>query len=331
MEDLDAAKLDDVKGWFQTYYGPANAVLAHRRRHGRQDREGKGRALFRRHPGRARPSRARASGSPSVPAASAGVMQDRVPQARIYKVWNVPQWGAADADYLTLAASVLSTGKSSRLYKRLVFDEQIATDVDASLELREIGGLFVIEAGVRPGVDPAKVERAPRRGAGALPRRRSDAGRARSGPRRSARADFIRGVERIGGFGGKSDVLAKGQVFAGPAGLLQGAARPCGRRHRGPGSRRRRALALGRRVHARGPAVPRLRHGGHGRRPLEAFPSRARRPRPSSPHSSAIRCRTASRSCSPSAARSRRCGSTCCSTRGTPPTSSRCPARPASR
>jgi zinc protease len=87
-------------------------------------------------------------------------MQDRVPQARIYKVWNVPQWGAADADYLTLAASVLSTGKSSRLYKRLVFDEQTATDVDASLDLRESGGLFSIEAGVRPGVDPAKVERA---------------------------------------------------------------------------------------------------------------------------------------------------------------------------
>jgi zinc protease len=126
----------------------------------------------------------------------------------------VPQWGSADADYLTLAASVLSTGKSSRLYKRLVFDEQIATDVDASLELREISGLFSIEAGVRPGVDPAKVERA------------VDEELARflaSGPtavelarvKTLARADFIRGVERIGGFGGKSDVLAKGQVFAG--------------------------------------------------------------------------------------------------------------------
>ena len=113
-----------------------------------------------------------------------GVMQDRVPQARLYKVWNVPEWGSADGDYLALAASVLSTGKSSRLYKRLVYDEQIATDVDASVDLREIGGLFAVEAGVRPGVDPAKVERAHRRGAGPLPRRRPDGGRARSAPRR---------------------------------------------------------------------------------------------------------------------------------------------------
>ena len=50
MEDLDAAKLDDVKGWFQTYYGPANAVLMHRGRRRREDDQGEGRALLRRHP-----------------------------------------------------------------------------------------------------------------------------------------------------------------------------------------------------------------------------------------------------------------------------------------
>jgi zinc protease len=109
---------------------------------------------------------------------------------------------------------VLSTGKSSRLYKRLVYREQSATDVDASLDAREIGGLFVIEAGVRPGTDPAKVERA------------LDEELARflaGGPtpvelqraKTLTRSGFIRGIERIGGFGGKSDVLAKGEVFAG--------------------------------------------------------------------------------------------------------------------
>ena len=60
-----------------------------------------------------------------------GVMQDRVPQARIYKVWNVPGWGTPEADYLNLLSDVLSSGKSSRLYKRLVYDDQIATDVSA--------------------------------------------------------------------------------------------------------------------------------------------------------------------------------------------------------
>ena len=213
MEDLDAAKLDDVKSWFQTYYGPANAVLAIAGDIDLKTAREKVERYFGDIPSGPPIARqgtwiAKRSGS------QRGTMQDRVPQTRIYKVWNVPQWGSADGDYLSLAASVLSTGKSSRLYKRLVFDEQIASDVNVSLDLREIGGLFSVEAGVRPGQDPAKVERA------------IDEELARflaGGPtavelqrvKTLARAGFIRGVERIGGFGGKSDVLAKGQVFAG--------------------------------------------------------------------------------------------------------------------
>ncbi len=213
MEDLDAAKLDDVKEWFQTHYGPANAVLVVAGDVDAKTAREKVEHYFGDIPSGPPTARqgvwiAKRTGS------QRGVMQDRVPQARLYQVWNVPQWGAADADYLTLAASVLSTGKSSRLYKRLVFDEQTATDVDASLDLREIGGLFSIEAGVRPGVDPAKVERAIQEelarflATGPTP---VELLRAKT----LARAGFIRGVERIGGFGGKSDVLAKGEVFAG--------------------------------------------------------------------------------------------------------------------
>ena len=213
MEDLDAAKLDDVKAWFQTYYGPANAVLVIAGDVDLKAAKEKVERYFGDIPSGPPVARqgvwiAKRTGS------QRGTMQDRVPQTRIYKVWNVPQWGSADGDYLSLAASVLSTGKSSRLYKRLVYDEQSASDVDASLELREIGGLFTIEAGVRPGTDPAKVERA------------IDEELARflaGGPtpvelqraKTQTRAGFIRGVERIGGFGGKSDVLAKGEVFAG--------------------------------------------------------------------------------------------------------------------
>ena len=213
MEDLDDAKLDDVKAWFQTYYGPANAVLVVAGDVDARTAKEKVERYFGDIP----------SGPPVArqevwiakrTGAQRGVMQDRVPQTRLYKVWNVPQWGSADGDYLTLAASVLSTGKSSRLYRRLVYDEQTATDVDASLDLREIGGLFIIEAGVRPGVDPVKVEQAldqelARLLAGGPTA--AELARAKS----LARAGFIRGVERIGGFGGKSDVLAKGAVFAG--------------------------------------------------------------------------------------------------------------------
>jgi zinc protease len=213
MEELDAAKLDDVKAWVQTYYGPANAVLTLAGDIDLATAKAKVEHYFGDIPSGPPVARqgewiAKRSGH------QRGEMQDRVPQARIYKVWNVPAWGSPEGDYLTLAASVLSTGKSSRLFKRLVFDEQIATDVDASVDLREIGGLFVVEAGVRPGTDPAKVERAIDEqltkflATGPSP---VELARAKT----LVRAGFIRGVERIGGFGGKSDVLAKGQVFAG--------------------------------------------------------------------------------------------------------------------
>jgi zinc protease len=217
MEDLDAAKLEDVKEWFGTYYGPANAVLVVAGDVDARTVKEKVERYF----GDIPPGPpvthqgtwvARRSGH------QRGTMQDRVPQTRLYRVWNVPEWGSADGDYLGLAALVLSTGKSSRLYKRLVYDEQIATDVDASLDLREIAGLFTIEAGVRPGVEPARVERAIAEelahflAAGPTP---AELRRAQT----QSRAGFIRGVERIGGFGGKSDVLARGEALAGRADL----------------------------------------------------------------------------------------------------------------
>src|SRR5207245_9758082 len=88
------------------------------------------------------------------------IMQDRVPQARIYKQWNIPQFGSADGDYLDLVTDVLAAGKTSRLYKRLVYDEQIATDVVAYVDLREIGGQLVIRATAKPAGDLARFERA---------------------------------------------------------------------------------------------------------------------------------------------------------------------------
>ncbi|HEX3235705.1 MAG TPA: pitrilysin family protein [Gemmatimonadales bacterium] len=219
MEDLDAAKLDDVKGWFQTYYGAANAVVAIAGDIDLKTAREKVERYFGDIPAGPPVARqdewiAKRTGS------QRGRMQDRVPQARLYKVWNVPSWSSADADYLNLAASVLSDGKSSRLYKRLVYEEQLATDVDASLDLREIGGLFTIQATARPGVELSRVERAVNQelarflAGGPTP---AELQRAKT----QFRAGFIRGIERIGGLGGKSDVLAQGEVFAGRADFYQ--------------------------------------------------------------------------------------------------------------
>jgi zinc protease len=213
MEDLDAAKLPDVKDWFASYYGAANAVVVVAGDIDVHTARQKVEQYFGDIP--AGPPVARQQAWIAKRTGSQrGVMQDRVPQARIYKVWNVPGWGTPEADYLTLLSDVLSSAKSSRLYKRLVYDDQTATDVSAYVNMREIGGLFVIEATARPGVELARVEKAVDEEV-----RRLLAG----GPtaaelsrvKTQYRAGFIRGVERIGGFGGKSDVLAQGEVFAG--------------------------------------------------------------------------------------------------------------------
>ncbi|HEX6203712.1 MAG TPA: insulinase family protein, partial [Thermoanaerobaculia bacterium] len=141
-------------------------------------------------------------------------VEDRVPQARLYMVWNAPGRNHTDVDHLDLVSDVLATGKSSRLYKRLVYDERIATNVNASVDDREIASLFSIEVTAAPGADLAKVEKAVEE---ELARLLADGPTAAEVERAVNRnvAGFVRGAERIGGFGGKSDILARCQVYAG--------------------------------------------------------------------------------------------------------------------
>jgi len=215
MEDLNAASVDDVKEWFRTYYGPNNAVIVLAGDITPDVARQKVEQYFGDIPATP-PIAKQATWIAGRTGAHRELMQDRVPQARIYKEWNIPEYGAADADYLDLVTDVLAAGKTSRLYKRLVYDEQIATDVSAYVDLREIGGQLVIRATAKPGGDLGRVEHA------------VDQELARfiqSGPTASelrrvktqSRANFIRGIERIGGFGGKSDVLARNEVFTGSA------------------------------------------------------------------------------------------------------------------
>ncbi len=213
MADLNAAKLEDVKEWFRTYYGAANAVLVIAGDVDPADVKARVEKYFGDIPPGPATVRqeewiAKRSGS------QRGFMYDRVPQARVYKVWNTPGWGTLEGEQLALIGNLLSTGKSSRLYKRLVYDEQIATTVNAYADLREIGGNFVIQATARPGVELARVERAVKEelarflAEGPTP---AELQRVKTG----FRAGFVRGIERIGGSGGKSDVLAQGEVYAG--------------------------------------------------------------------------------------------------------------------
>jgi zinc protease len=213
MDDLNAASLDDVKDWFKTYYGPANAVLVVAGDIDANTALEKVKKYFGDIP----------SGPPvahvqSWVAKRTGeqrqIAQDRVPQARIYKVWNMPQWGTPEFHYLNLLTRILASGKTSRLYKRLVYDDQIATNVNSYLDEREIASQFYIEATAKPGDDLKKVEAALDEELAKL---------LKSGPTEKELqrvktqyiAGFVRGIERIGGFGGKSDILAMNQVYGG--------------------------------------------------------------------------------------------------------------------
>ena len=209
--DLNAASLEDVKSWFKQYYGPSNAVLVLA-----GDIE----------PEAARDKVERYFGSiePGPPVTRQKrwiakmngehrqVMFDRVPQARVYKVWNVPPTGSPDVTRLQIAADLLAGSKTSPLYKTLVYDRQIATDVSAFVWDKEIGSQFIVSATARPGQDLAAVEAA----LDEQLQRFLDKGPAPAALERARTrfgASFVRGTESVGGLGGKADILAQGEIY----------------------------------------------------------------------------------------------------------------------
>ena len=162
MEDLDAASLDDVKAFFQTYYAPNNAVLSVV---GDVDTDAV-RASVERYFGAIPPN-------PSIPPlrdmslpSTLGreireVVEDRVPLPRIYVGFRAPVFGDHRLDALEVAGQILAGGKGSRLHRRLVRDERIAQDV-ALFALGFVGGASVAAgwATVRPGIAVDRVEAA---------------------------------------------------------------------------------------------------------------------------------------------------------------------------
>ena len=213
MEDLDAASLDDVKEWFKTYYGPNNAVLVLAGDIDLETAKVKAQKYF----GDIPPGPPLTKPSKWIGKRSEEkreIMLDNVPQTVIYKVWNTPPANTIEEVHLDLAASVFSDQKNSPLYKDLVYDQQVSTGVSAFYFGREISGLFYIAADVAPGVDPDVVEEA---------LDESIANYLKKGPdkdlleaeKTKTYAGYIRGLQRIGGFGGKSDILATCETYTG--------------------------------------------------------------------------------------------------------------------
>jgi predicted Zn-dependent peptidase len=131
-------------------------------------------------------------------------------------VWNVPQWGSKEMTLLDLATDVLSAGKTSRLYKKLVYEDQTASNAYAYIDPMEIAGNLYMGAMVKPGESAEKVEETMNAVLQEFLEKgptQDELDRVRS----NYFSNFLKGIERIGGFGGKSDILATNEVYGGSA------------------------------------------------------------------------------------------------------------------
>jgi predicted Zn-dependent peptidase len=163
-EDLEAASVDDVKKFFATWYDPANASMVVA---GDFD-PAAAKTIIEKNfggiPSQGKPTDPGAPGFSDQKTTLTSVVRETVPDnvelAKVTLAWQSPHHFAPGDAELDLLANVLGGGKSSRLYKALVYDQKIAQEVSARQESRVLGSDFVVDALVRPGVDPAKVEKA---------------------------------------------------------------------------------------------------------------------------------------------------------------------------
>ena len=218
IADLHAVQLDEVQAFFRRYYHPANASLAIA---GDIDPEAT-LALARDYFGEIEPGpRVDAIAADTVlPADVRIVLEDRVELPRLYISWLSPaMFAAGDAD-LDLASDLLANGKTSRLYRRLVFEERIATDVGAGQNSREIAGFLQITATAAPGHTLAELEHVILEEIERL---------AAEGPREDemergrvqVETQFVFRLQTVGGFGGKSDQLNAYNTFVGDPGYFE--------------------------------------------------------------------------------------------------------------
>ncbi|HSQ74245.1 MAG TPA: pitrilysin family protein, partial [Bacteroidota bacterium] len=205
MEDLTAASYGDVVDFFKQFYGPNNASLSiagdidpvHPR------------TLVEKWFGEI------PSGPPVPPAGAPSahvgaekrlVLEDNVQLPRLYLAWHSPGiFRPGDAE-MDIAASVLAGGKNARLYKRLVYDLQIAQDVMAYQASQQLGSSFQVVATARSGHTLAEIEKV----IGEEVQRLLANGPDRREVERAVNqyeASFLRRLEAVGGFGGKADQL----------------------------------------------------------------------------------------------------------------------------
>mgnify|MGYP000952140917 FL=1 len=217
-QDLEAATLADVTDFFRTWYAPNNATLAIVGDFDRDQALAMVNRYFAEIPAGPTPPELVIQTQP-ITAERREAMTDKVELPRVTMAWITPavlQPGDAE---LILAGRVLSEGKSSRLYTELVEKQQIAQSVSAWQYSLNQGSVFGIELTGKPGQDPARLEAEAWKVVEQL-REKGPTPTELTRALRGMQAQVLRGLESLGGFGGKADVLNHYNHFTGDPGHL---------------------------------------------------------------------------------------------------------------
>jgi zinc protease len=216
--DIQSAKLEDVRNFFKLYYAPNNASLAIVG----DINPAQVKQLVDKYFAplkRGAPVPKITTVTPPITAEKRAVIHDDVELPRVYMAWitsPIFKPGDAEAD---LASEILGGGKSSRLYKKLVYEKQIALEVSASQQSLTLGSVFEIVVTARPGHTADEMEKAVDdelaefRKTGPTP---VEVERARNG----VETGMIQGLERLGGFGGVADRLNQYNHYLGNPGYF---------------------------------------------------------------------------------------------------------------
>ena len=219
MEDLAAASLEDVKGFFREYYTPNNASLCIA---GDFD-PAQAKAWVEKYFGTIPPGPPVDRFEHWVPVLTEEVrvsLEDKVQLPRLYMAWHTPPYYAPGDAEFDLLAGILASGKSSRLYKSLVYDKQIAQSVSAYQASREIGSSFHVTITAKEGHTLGEIEREVNRIMDDLLVNGftdEELIRAKTG----WEAGFVRQLQKIGGFGGRADILNAYNTYLGDPGNLR--------------------------------------------------------------------------------------------------------------
>ncbi len=213
MADLSAASIEDVSEFFRTYYAPNNASLCIAGDFKPEEVKQLIEKYFAAIPS-GPPVDRLTSWVPRLDGVRRASAEDNVNLPRVYMIWHTPaRYKPGDAEF-DLISSVLGSGKTSRLYKSLVYEKQIAQDVTVYQQSNELGSTFNIEVTAREGHALDEIEKAVE----AELSRLLTSGVAASElneAQNEIEAQFVRALQQVGGFGGRADRLNLYNVFLG--------------------------------------------------------------------------------------------------------------------